>query len=160
MDQVRQSVWIAESLIAQYLGVLRRYQGAWKVGDEGEMSVLRAELERVYPSIWEHLDGAAAKSRAAGRAPEAYAAIRSRPGLDVRTAITDVQERVVGVKHEVDRSIYTSQLTVQHNTDGVALARDAAAALKAAWPELDWTPPKEPDVDLRPRGFFARLFGK
>lgn len=42
-----------------------------------------------------------------------------------------------------------------------ASARDASAALKTAWPEIDWTPPAPIDGDaLRPRGFFSRLFGR
>jgi hypothetical protein len=160
MEQVRQSVWVAESLIGQYEQVMRRYMAAWQQQNEPEMSVLRGEIERVYPSIWEHLDDAAAKTRGVGRGTEGYAAVRGRPGLEVGAAIANVRERVVGIEHKLTKTVVKSELSVHHNAEGLAHARDAVAALKAAWPELDWTPPKEPEVDLRPRGLFARLFGR
>jgi hypothetical protein len=160
MEQVRQSVWIADSLITQYASVMARYMDAWKDDNPIEMSVLRGEIERVYPAIWEHLDQAAATTREAGRSLESYAAVRANPGLERGAAIADVQERVVGMEYKLTKTVVKSELTVRHNHEGVALARQAAAALRATWPELDWTPPAEPDVDLRPRGLFARLFGK
>lgn len=40
-------------------------------------------------------------------------------------------------------------------------ARDASAALKAVWPDIDWTPPARlGGIELRPRGFFSRLLGR
>jgi hypothetical protein len=36
----------------------------------------------------------------------------------------------------------------------------ASAALKAAWPEIDWTPPAPFGGMGRPRGFLSRLFGR
>ena len=40
-------------------------------------------------------------------------------------------------------------------------ARHASAALKAAWPDIDWTPPAPlGDRDLRPHGLFSRLLSR
>jgi hypothetical protein len=158
MESVRQSVWIAESLIDQYASVMTRYLAAWKDDNEPEMAVLRGEIERVYPSIWEHLDAAGLRTRDLGRDAGAYFAIRQTPGLEIGAAIANVTEKVVGVTPGLRGTTVTSQINVHHNAEGVELARQAAAALRTAWPEADWTPPSEPEVDLRPRGLLARLF--
>ena len=67
---------------------------------------------------------------------------------------------VVDVQHGFDKDIYTVRGTAKVNQRGIDSARAASAALKAAWPDIDWTPPAPIDIDLRPRGFFARLFGR
>jgi len=159
-EQVRQGIWIAESLVAQYGDVLRRYKQMWQEQRDTEQSALRAELERLYPAIWEHLDGAAELTRKAGRDRTAYDQIRNTPGLERAAAIAEVAERHVGSALKGLDTVHTFELTIKHNAEGLQFALRAAQAIKAAWPELDWTPPQEPEVDLRPRGFFARLLGR
>lgn len=159
--QVRQSVQIADGLVGQYGDVMNRYIKAWKEQDDSEMSVLRAEIERVYTAIWEQLDDAAAATRLAGRSIDAYAAVRGSGALDAGRAIKNVEEKFKGFQVGVlDKGKAKFQLTIQHNTDGLDHAKRAIAALQGVWPELDWRPVEEPQVDLRPKGLFGRLFGR
>ena len=75
--------------------------------------------------------------------------------------MTDVKNEVIGISYGIKRDIVHVQATVTMNAQGIDLARRASAALKASWPDLDWTPaPATPDVDLRPRGLLSRLFGR
>lgn len=162
---LRQAVLIAGTLIDQYADVVRRLLAARADGDEPEEHVLRAEVERIYGAIWEHLDEAARSSRAAGRDVSAYERIRARPELDVAVAVGDVSGRVTDVVEEGRWTKITTEARVVHNKGGVELARAGAAALREAWPELDWTPGDAPDVDLRPAsskivGAIAKLFGR
>ena len=157
--QVRQSVQIADGLVGQYSDVMRRYVQAWKDDNDSEMSVLRAEVERVYTGIWEQLDDAAMRTRAAGRSTDTYTAVRSSSGLDAGAAIANVNEKYLGTEYGITRNKAKFQLTIQHNTDGLNYAKQAIAALQSVWPELDWRPVEEPQVDLR-KGFFAKLFGR
>jgi len=60
----------------------------------------------------------------------------------------------------VRKTTYTFELKIHQNGEGLAAAEQAVAAMRAAWPELDFTPAPAPDVDLRPRGFLSRLFGR
>lgn len=157
--QVRQHVQIAEGLIDQYPEAMSRFMNAYKEADDAEMSVSRAELERVYTGIWEQLDAAARMTETAGRTVGEYRAIRSTPDLEVGAAIFDTRERVAGLSPGIGGTKVRSQLTVQHNTRGVELARRASRALQAAWPDVDWTPPEIPDVDLRSGGAIGKLLG-
>ena len=157
MDQVKQQVWIAEALIDQYGDIIRRYQEAWSAQDEAECHVLIGELERIYPGIWEQLDSAAKLTAGAGRDTDTYARIRARPDLVTTNALASVTSRVVGTTHLATKTVVTSELLMQHNQDGVDIAREAVRALQATWPELDWTPPAPTgDIDVR-GGFFSRL---
>lgn len=164
--QVRQHVQIAEGLIDQYPEVMARFMTAWKESEDAEMSVTRAEVERVYTGIWEQLDAAARLTEDAGRSADRFREIRATPGLEVGAAIFDTRERVAGVSPGLRGTKVKSELTVKHNVQGVDLARQATRALQAIWPELDWTPPEMPDVDLRPGGLgrlvvgLGRLFKK
>jgi hypothetical protein len=164
-EEIRQGVLVAGTLIDQYAGVVRRLLEARAIGNDPEEHVLRAEVERVYGAIWEQLDGAARASRAAGRAVVAYDQIRARPDLDVAVAVSDVSGRVDDVRDEGRFMKVTTEARVVHNKGGVELARAAAASLRDAWPELDWTVHDTPDVDLRPAsskiiGALAKLFGR
>ena len=68
---------------------------------------------------------------------------------------------VVDVQHGLTRDTYTVRGTAKLNQRGIESARQASYSLKASWPDIDWTPPAPlGDIDLRPRGFFARLFGR
>jgi hypothetical protein len=142
VDQVKQQVWIAIGLVDQYGDILRRYDEAFLEQNEAECHVLRGEVERVYPAIWEHLDGAAKLTQGAGRDAGSYAQIRARPDLVTTNALANIDAH-----------------TLMTNQEGIAIARAAADALQRVWPELDWTPPATPDVDLR-GGFFGRLLRK
>ncbi|MGE0398957.1 MAG: hypothetical protein AB7T06_19770 [Kofleriaceae bacterium] len=159
MDQVKQQVWIAEGLIDQYGDVLRRYTQAWKRDDDSEQHVLHGEIERIYPAIWEHLDSAAKLSQSSGRTTDAYSQVRARPDLVTSNAIANVESKVVGVTHLPTKTVITSELRIKHNEEGLAIARQASRALKDAWPEIDWTPPSTPNVDLS-GGFFSKLIRK
>ncbi|MGE0551273.1 MAG: hypothetical protein AB7O24_22230 [Kofleriaceae bacterium] len=166
MQIVRQHILIADSLIVQYDQVIRRFMDAWGHDDDTEMSLLRAELERIYTAIWENLDAAARGTQAANRPVSAYGAIRSAPGLDAGAAIRDVSEQFVGSRRIEgglfgrDKIETTHKLTVAHNQQGLEIARKAVEALRTVWPELDWTIAPDPVVDLRPRGLLSRLFGR
>jgi len=159
-------VQIADGLIEQYPDAMSRFMAAWKESDDAVMSVTRAEVERVYTGIWEQLDDAARLTEGEGRAVDQFREIRSTPGLEVGAAIFDTRERVAGISPGMGGTKVKSELTVQHNAQGVELARRASRVLQAAWPELDWTPPVTPDVDLRPGGIgklvagLGRLFKK
>lgn len=122
------------------------------------MSVLRAEIERVYAAIWEHLDDAATKTRAASRSTAAYATLRS--SIDASAAIANVNEKYAGMDPGFTRVKATFELTVRHNQEGIEQATRAIAALQDVWPDLDWRPVEQPEVDLRPRGLLSRLFGR
>src|SRR5688500_2874448 len=76
-----------------------------------------------------------------------------------RTAIRPASE-CVDIRDRGSKTIVTFELTIQQNREGLAAARRAADALRGVWPELDFTPAPDPGVDLRPRGFLARLFGR
>ena len=156
-ERVRQHVQIAEGLVDQYPDAIARYMFAWKEDEEAEMSVTRAEVERVYTGIWEQLDAAARLAEAAGRPVPELRAIRSAPGLEVNVAIFDSRDKVVGFTPGIRGTTVKSELTVEHNVQGVELAKRAIGAFQAAWPELDWTPPATPDVDLRPSGGLGKL---
>jgi hypothetical protein len=158
VEQVRQPILIADSLIAQYRDVVRQFIQAWKDDNDPEMSVQRAHIERVYTGIWEQLDDAARTTQAAGRSIDAYLAIRHAPGLVVGAAIAGTSEKLVGIKDGLRMSTFTFQLKIHQNGEGLAAAEQAVAAMRAAWPELDFTPAPAPDVDLRPGGFLGRLF--
>jgi len=161
MQQVKQSVMIANDLIGQYQAVMGNMARAAATNDDGDLSSMRAESARLYAAIWEHLDDAAARTRTAGRATDAYAAIRRTPELDAYTGVTGVRSEMVGYERKGSREIVTVEGRVMHNARGLELARQAVTALQASWPELDWTPPAPlPDVDLRPRGLFSRLLGR
>jgi hypothetical protein len=164
---VRQSVLVADTLIGQYKLGLERMIEAWKNPDQGEhMETMRADLERSYVAIWEQLDSAAKLTQSAGRSAAAYAEIRATPGLEVNVAVADANEKYLGSKIRGTRVVEKFQLNVKHNHEGIAFARKAVAALKAAWPELDWVVVDEPVVDLRPGGIgrlivgLSRLFGR
>lgn len=161
MQQVRQSVWIADDLALQFQSVVTKMAQVASSRDDSDVPLLRAEGERLYGAIWEHLDDAANKSRNAGRAVDAYDTIRTAPGLNATVGVADVNSEVIGISHGIKKDIVHVKATVTMNAQGVDLARRASAALKAAWPDLDWTPaPAMPDVDLRPRGLLSRLFGR
>lgn len=160
MEQVRQPILIADTLIAQYRDVVRLYVQAWKDDNDPEMSVQRAQIERVYTGIWEQLDDAARTTQTAGRSIDGYLAIRHAPGLVVGAAVADTSEKLVGVKPGIGKTIYKFELKIHQNGEGLAAAEQAVAAMRAAWPELDFTAAPTPDVDLRPRGFLSRLFGR
>jgi hypothetical protein len=156
--QVRQCVQIAEGLVGQYSDVMNRFTQAWKDDNESEMSVLRAEVERIYAGIWEQLDDAAAKTRAAGRSTDGYVAVRQSRALDAGAAIASVNEKFVGISPGISKGKAKFELTVRHNAEGIAHARQAIGVLQSLWPELDWKPVDEPQVDLRPKGLLSRLF--
>jgi hypothetical protein len=160
VEQVRQPLLIADSLIAQYRDVVRQFIQAWKDGNDAEMSVQRAHIERVYTGIWEQLDDAARTTQGAGRSIDGYLAIRHAPGLVVGAAVADTTEKLVGVTPGVRKTTYTFELKIHQNGEGLAAAEQALGAMRAAWPELDFTPAPAPDVDLRPRGLLSRLFGR
>lgn len=160
MEQVKQQVWIAEGLIDQYRDVLRRYLQAYSDKNDSEQHVLHGEIERIYPGIWEQLDSAAKLSAEAGRNIDAYSRIRTQPGLETGAAIARTEEKFVGASIGVRKTTYTFEMTVTHNQEGINIAKQAATALKSAWPEVDWTPPAAPEVDLRGGGFFGRLIRK
>jgi hypothetical protein len=159
MQLVKQSVQIADDLVGQFQVVVSRITAAALDKYDMDMSSLRAEAERLYTAVWEHLDLAAAHTRNAGRRTDAYAAVRA--GVDVAVGVAGVQTAIVDTQRRGDKIVYTTQADTSYNGHGVASAREASAALKAAWSDIDWTPPAPmPDVDLRPRGWIARLFGR
>lgn len=161
MQQVRQSVLIADDLAMQFQDVVSKMARLAASQDDSEVPLLRAEGERLYGAIWEHLDDAAQKTRAAGRSVDAYDTLRSAPGLNASVGVADVRSDVIGITHGTKKDMVHVQGTVTMNAQGIDLARRASGALKASWPELDWTPaPATPDVDLRPRGLLSRLFGR
>src|SRR5688572_28067852 len=123
--QVRQHVQIAEGLIDQYPEAMDRYMTAWKESEDAEMSVTRAEIERVYTGIWEQLDAAARLTESAGRAADQFRQIRSTPGLEVGAAFFDTRERVAGITPGIGKTTVKSELTVKHNAQGIELARKA-----------------------------------
>ena len=127
--------------------------------DDSDLSSQRAETERLYTGIWEQLDSAAAATRAAGRSTDAYAGIRS--AVDRGVGVSGVASHVTNIEHKAKHDVITTTGTVTYNAHGILAAKQAIATLEGAWPGVDWTPPApEPDVDLRPRSFFARLFGR
>src|SRR5262245_29253565 len=147
-ESVRQAILVADTLIGEYDVVLNRFMEAWKYNDEGiDQSTIRAEIERVYGATWEQLDTAAAATRKAGRACADYDRIRADPKLARNAAIEDVKEKFVGSERVGMKVRDKYQLTVKDNRDGLELARQASAALKQVWPELDFTPQETPDVD-------------
>jgi hypothetical protein len=158
-EHVRQALMIAQDLCEQVNALIPRILRA-RLGDQTEQdeSSMRAEIERCYTGIWEQLDVAARHTRAAGRDTTRFDAIRKVPGIHHQQFLRGVSERVVAD----DGKWYTVRATGNVNDDGLALALQATALLRGAWPELDFTPAPTPEVDLRPRGFglFARLFGK
>jgi hypothetical protein len=159
MQQVKQNVLIADDLALQFQVVVGRITAAAASQQDTDLSALRAESERLYVGIWEHLDVAAAQTRNAGRSADAYVALRAN--ADTAVGVTNVSSEVVGVEHGWNKDVYTVRGSAKLNARGIESARSASAALKAAWPDVDWTPPAPlPDIDLRPRGFFARLFGR
>ncbi|HTL31741.1 MAG TPA: hypothetical protein VL326_01385 [Kofleriaceae bacterium] len=159
MQQVKQNVQIADDLALQFQSVVGRITAAAASQRDMDLSALRAESERLFIGIWEHLDAAAAHTRHAGRSTEGYATARSH--TDTAVGVMDVTSEVIDVEHLMNKDVYTVRGTAKVNQRGIDSARQASAALKAAWPDVDWTPPAPmPDIDLRPRGFFARLFGR
>lgn len=162
--QVRSSVLVARTLIGEYEGVVRRMLNAYSAKDADEQDSCRAEVERVHAAIWEQLDGAAKLTRAAQRGTSAYAEIRANPDLVVGAAVLASKESEpehVGTRREGGKKIdtYRTTLEVHHNGAGVRRARDAAAALEHAWPEVDWhdASADEPVPDLTPNGIGAKL---
>ncbi len=156
MQQVREVVLIADDLLVQFrtLVVQMVRQAA---GGGVDLSEMRAESRRLYSAVWERLDEAAAMTLEAGRSVEAYDDIREDPGLDVQTAFGG--------------NSITTDISAENSGGGVLLARKASAALKAAWPDIDWTaaapspspspsPSPEPEPEARRPGLFARLFGR
>ncbi|MCE9574994.1 MAG: hypothetical protein K8W52_17725 [Deltaproteobacteria bacterium] len=166
LAQIKQHVQIAEMLLAQYDQVLERMLVAWwnsldddgKLGKTEEMSVLGAEVQRLYAGAWEQLDDAQVAAQAAGQTTAAYAAIRAEPGLDRATAIRGVSLKL-SIKRTYKETFTRTKIALDQNDAGLAAARAAVAAFQAAWPQIDWTPHVEPEVDLRPRGLLSRLFG-
>jgi hypothetical protein len=159
MNRVLSLVNIATDLVAQFQTTVGRMASAAAAGDDDTLSSLRAEAERLFTAIWEHLDDAAKHTGLAGRSAEAYATIRADVG--VGPGINGIEAHVVAIERKRDHDVVTTRGTVQYNTEGVARARAAVSALHAAWPDLDWSPvAAAPDVDLRPRGLLARLFGR
>ena len=159
MQQVKQNVLIADDLLLQFRSVVGRITHAMASQQDSDLSSLRGESERLYAGIWEHLDVAATQSRSAGRSTDAYAAIRAT--ADRSVGVTNAHADVVGVQHKTNVDIYTVEAKTSFNAKGIEAAAQASAALKATWPDVDWTPPAPmPDVDLRPRGLLSRLFGR
>jgi hypothetical protein len=159
MQQVKQNVQIADDLALQFQAVVGKIVAAAASQSDMDLSAHRAESERLYTGVWEHLDAAAAHTRNAGRSTDAYAALRAK--ADTAVGVTGVSSEVVDVKYGTTKDVYTIQGSAKLNAHGIESARQASAALKAAWPDIDWTPPAPmPDIDLRPRGFFSRLFGR
>jgi hypothetical protein len=158
-EQVRQAVMIAADLHEQCKLLIPRILRAG-LGDQTEQdeSAMRAELERCYGGIWEQLDVAARLTRAAGRDTARYNRIRAEPGIDHRQLLRGTSQQVIAE----DDKFYTVENRADVDNDALGGARQAVAAMRDAWPELDFTPAPAPVVDLRPRGFglFARLFGK
>jgi hypothetical protein len=158
-EAVRQALMIAQDLCEQCHALIPRILRA-RLGDNAQQDegAMRAEIERCYGGIWEQLDVAARHTRAAGRDTARFDTIRKVPGIDHQQFLRGIGERVV----DEDAKTYTVEARGDVNRDGLALGLQATALLRAAWPELDFTPAPAPDVDLRPRGFglFARLFGK
>jgi hypothetical protein len=161
MQQVRQSVMIANDLVAQFQAIASKLAAAAAGTDDSELPQLRAEAERVYAGIWEQLDAAAALTCAVGRSIESYSAIRSSPDLEAHIGIGDVTSEVIGIESGARHDIVTVEGSVTTNSRGLAHARRAIQALQAVWPDVDWTPAAPPsEVDLRPRGLLSRLFGR
>ncbi len=161
MQQVRQSVMIADDLVTQFQVIARKMAAAAADTDDSELPQLRAEAERVYTAIWEQLDAAAALSVATGRSISGYTAIRSSPELEAHVGIGGVTSEVIGIREGRKHDIVTVQGSVATNSQGLEHARRAIQALQAVWPDIDWTPaPPPPEVDLRPRGLLSRLFGR
>ncbi|HUS31783.1 MAG TPA: hypothetical protein VMZ53_24945 [Kofleriaceae bacterium] len=159
MQQVKQNVQIADDLALQFQAVAGRIAAAMASQQDSDLSALRAESERLYAGVWDHLDTAAAQTANAGRSTAAYATIRS--SADTAVGVTGVASEITNVEHGYKKTTYTVQGSAKLNAQGIESARQASAALKAAWPDVDWTPPAPlGDIDLRPRGFFARLFGR
>jgi hypothetical protein len=80
MNQVQSLISIADDLTALFQTIVGRMAGAAASGDDGDLSSMRAESERLYTAIWEHLDHAAKQTRAAARSTDAYAGIRAGVG--------------------------------------------------------------------------------
>lgn len=159
MNQVQSLISIADDLTGQFQTIVGRMAKAAASGDDSDLSSMRAESERLYTAIWEHLDDAAKQTHAAGRSTDAYVGIRA--GVGVGPGVAAVESKVVGIEHGVRHDVVTTRGTVQYNTEGVSRARQAITLLQGAWPEVDWTPATaQPEVDLRPRGLLSRLFGR
>jgi hypothetical protein len=163
MLAVKQSVQMADFLLADYEANAQRLLSAETTGND-DVSVLRGQCERLYANVWEQLDEAAGKTAAAGRSVTTYRAIRTNPNVRVFGAVDGFSARVTNIEHRRNVDIVTTETTLHDNRVGLAYARQAIAALEAAWPDIDWTPAAdEPDVDLRPRGLgglLGRLFGR
>lgn len=159
MQQVKQNVLIADDLLLQFRSVAGRITHAMASQQDSDLSALRGESERLYAGIWEHLDAAAAQTRAAARSTDAYVAIRAT--ADRSVGVTNVRAELLSIESKGDKDIYHTRAETSFNGNGLASAAQASAALKATWPDVDWTPVAPmPDVDLRPRGLLSRLFGR
>ncbi len=161
--QVKQHVGVADHLLEDYDANVQRILRAEGDGSD-DVDVLRGQLERVYANVWEQLDAAAAVTRAAGRSTSSYEEIRTDPRLTTFVAVAGLSSRVTKIEHGYTRDKITTVTILHDNRLGLELARSASVALKAQWPEVDWTPAKpRPEDDLRPRGLgglFARLLGR
>lgn len=164
-SQVKQSLGVAAALIEQYRELVEHLAAAGARGDSDDASTTRAQIERVYASIWEQLDTAAQLTREAGRQARDYDNLRAQTETR-EAAVQATSERVTDIERKGSKTHITFEHTVHHNDLGLALASQATSSLEDAWPELTWTDDASDDTDLRPGGIhrvvrgIARLFGR
>ena len=131
-DAIR-SIRVATTLIERFRALI-----ATAPTSVEELELRIGESQQIYPEIWRHLDDArrvlVTRGLDVGRVDEL------RRSELVQLGVTDVE-----ITHELDMSglilgriRYTATKAASFNTGGVARAVEAARALMAALPEVDW----------------------
>ncbi len=133
-----QSILTADTLIQHYVRAVEKV-GRSLGRDKDEFDVQLADANRVYPTIWEHLDRARDLLAGEGREMWAFDRVRAAAGQGtVLGANVDRGEIQISV-NIFGQLTQTQSISVSFNLAGVQLAYEANVALKNAMPEVDWT---------------------
>ena len=138
INRAVQALLTVDTLIAHYVRAVDNVRRAMGFDSDTFESELR-DANRVYPSIWEHLDLVRGLLAEGGREVTAFDRIRA--SVDGSTLLGVSTERSeIEVSYDLfNLSVEERQtLTVSFNLGGVQLAHHAATALKQAMPEVDW----------------------
>jgi hypothetical protein len=133
-DAIR-SIRVASTLIERFRALI-----ATEPSSIAELELRIGESQQIYPEIWSHLDDARDVLAQQGRVVAPFDELRGREAGHLGVTNIEIERKLgVGATLVGARITYSASKTASFNVGGLARAIDAAHALMATLPEVDWT---------------------
>jgi hypothetical protein len=132
-EEAVRSLRVASTLLDRYRALTQT-----QALSSDELELIVGEAQQIYPEIWRHLGDARKTLATQGRDTAAFDAVRRSELVELGVTNVDVHSELDIASLLVGRYRQTTVKTVTFNTTGYARARQAAQALMAAMPEVDF----------------------